>query len=720
METENSKPSLPIYRGESAQNVLPPTDESTHEVENSGQGQCPSWNDGYCPEGKNCKMHHLIDPNGKQAERLKIQEQAAAKTTIHRTIFDTTKVVFGAGCEIREVTTALESHRVLISHLPAQTTKETLADFVTFSGFNRESFCIPVLRVGGDRETQEASVIFNDICDAKVVVNTLKKRKYLGNVLKFELAPVLADDQMDLWTYDRSSYLGVTFGAPSKCAQAIYPTVGHAMEKAKALDGRCCNGRIVRVTVARKPEKQENWTYIKNSIIISNLALDTPDSDIFGFAQPFSIGTFKHRRFDVDTVLWKLEDHMRTIGGLKPGDFYFVQNEEKGTVLIRGRFDTWEKADEVYRSLQETHLGFLAPTNALFFLAFPHQYSLNIPPPQYGVQKEIFDALESQHGRDRAAHVVVTRYRSTCLIQVVGTDKKAVGVLKLKVEKIARGEVVKVWDRFFLNSQGDALFARLLRQFKAHVRPDKTRQVLRIYGSEAAVNHARREIEEQVNELAWLDHQMTIPDHCIAFFVRNGMKVLGDMFGEENVCLHTTSKPYFVSLRGGHDVDHALQQLISEVLEKPLQPPTSGRSQICPICLDVPVQPFSLACGHKYCNGCLHRRLLSTTDGKSISICCIGDGDTCKAPIPLPVIERFISPARLSQMFENSFKVYLEQRPDGFRLCSTPGCTQIYRVSKDPTVIQCPTCLIEACSCCHKSPHRGLTCDGNALKRSRK
>ena len=34
------------------------------------------------------------------------------------------------------------------------------------------------------------------------------------------------------------------------------------------------------------------------------------------------------------------------------------------------------------------------------------------------------------------------------LIRVVGTDKKAVGVLKLKVEKIARGEVVEVWDRF--------------------------------------------------------------------------------------------------------------------------------------------------------------------------------------------------------------------------------------------------------------------------------
>jgi hypothetical protein len=107
---------------------------------------------------------------------------------------------------------------------------------------------------------------------------------------------------------------------------------------------------------------------------------------------------------------------------------------------------------------------------------------------------------------------VATRYTTVCLIQVVGIDKKAVGALKLKVEKIAQGEVVGVWDRFFLNWQGEAFFGRLLRQFGAYVRPDRTKQVLRVYGSETAVNHARREIKEQMRTLAALDYQMTIED----------------------------------------------------------------------------------------------------------------------------------------------------------------------------------------------------------------
>jgi len=319
--------------------------------------------------------------------------------------------------------------------------------------------------------------------------------------------------------------------------------------------------------------------------------------------------------------------------------------------------------------------------------------------------------LESQHGRDRAAHVVATRYRTVCLIQVAGTDKKAVGALKLKVERIARGEVVEVWDRFFLDWQGEAFFGRLLQQFEAYVCPDETKQVLKVYGSEAAVDHARREIAKQMETLAALDYQITIEDRCVGFFISKGMKTLGDMFGEGNVWLHNTSKPYFVSVRGGHDAEHALQGLMDEALKKSLRPPGPDRSQTCPLCLEEPIHSFTLACQHIYCTGCLGRMLVSAADGKNIPICCIGDEGRCETPIPLPVIERFISPARLARMLENAFRVYLEQHSDEYRSCPTPDCTQIYRISTEgPGVIQCPSCLTETCSHCHKSPHRESTC----------
>ena len=652
----------------------------------------------------------------KQVIRWQMEAAQAAAKTMDRVIFDNTKVVFGAGCEIKQVITALESCRVLISNLPAGTTKEALEDFLARAGFNRETFYILVLRVSVDRGTQEAGVIFNDLRHAKTVVEVLDKKEYFDEVLKFELAPAVTAGQMDDWTYNRSSYLEVIFNAPSKRVQAIYPTVQDAIEKVKVLNGGECWGRSLHVTMARQPKPHETWTFTRNSIIISNVAVDTPDSEILRFADPFSIKSFCYRRFKVDMALRELEDHMRTVGGLKSGDFDVAQNFQKGTISVRGRFDTWEQADRVWQALQETELEFLVRDHARIFLAFPHQYSLHVPLDHYDAQKEIYDRLETQHGRDRTAHIVATRYTAVCLIQVVGVDKKAVGALKLKVEKIAQGEVVGVWDRFFLNWQGEAFFGRLLRQFKAYVRPDKTRQVLRVYGSEAAVDHARREIKEQMRTLAALDYQITIEDHCVRFFIHVGMRILGDMLGEDNVWLHTTSKPYFVSVRGDHDAEHALQKLASEASNRPLRPPVLDWSQSCPLCFEEPTQPFPLACRHIYCNGCLKHMLVSATDGKGIPICCIGDEGRCKTPVPLPVIERFISPVRLTQMLENSFRVHLEKHPNKYRFCPTPDCTQIYRVStEDSAVIQCPACLIETCSHCHKSPHRGLTCEENAL-----
>ena len=584
--------------------------------------------------------------------------------------------------------------------------------FLVRAGFNRETFRIIILRASISRGTHEASVVFDDPRDAKAVVEALDKRNYHDEVLNFELAPAVGPGQMDDFIYDRSSCLEVTFNAPSMQVQAIYPTVKDAIEKAKALNGGDCWGRTVRVLVARPPQPHEGWTYIRNSIIISNVDVDTPDSEIRDFADLWSMKTFAHKKFKVDVALRRLEAHMRAVGGLEPGDFEVVQNTRKGLITVRGRFDTWGQADKVWQSLQETDLEFLASDRAQVFLALPHQFSLHVPLEHYDAQKEIYDRLESQHGRDRTAHIVATRHRKVCLIQVVGVDEKAVGALKLKVEKIAQGEVVEVWDKFFLNWEGEAFFGRLLRQFGVYVRPDSMDQVLRVYGSETAVNLGRQEIEEQMRTLSALDCRVTIEDHCVGFFMRRGMKILGDLLGEDNVWLHATSRQYFVSARGGHDAEHALQNLVQEALKQPLYPQVKGWSQTCPLCLEESTRPYPLACQHIYCTRCLKHMLASATDGKGIPICCTGNEGLCKTPIPLPVIERFISPARLTQTLGNSFRIYLGEHPDEYRFCPTPDCTQIYRVSKeDPVVVRCPACLVKTCSHCHKSPHLELACE---------
>jgi len=232
-----------------------------------------------------------------------MKEAEAAAKTMDRTIFGNTKVVFCAGCEIKQVITALETCRVLITNLPARATRETLEDFIARAGFNREAFHVLILRMSVDRETQEASVMFKDPREPGVAIEVLAKEEYFDEVLKFELAPAVTRGRMDYWTYNRSSHLEITFNAPSMKVQAIYPTVQDTIKKVNALDGGLCGGRVVRVTVARRPEPHESWTYIKNSIVISNLAAWTSDSDIHSFAKPFSMKTFGRRSFKVDVAL---------------------------------------------------------------------------------------------------------------------------------------------------------------------------------------------------------------------------------------------------------------------------------------------------------------------------------------------------------------------------------------------------------------------------------
>jgi len=61
------EPSVPLRGGIDCQPATPSSNQtlssstsSTHRMDaNPHRLQCPAWNDGYCPEGKDCKMLHL-------------------------------------------------------------------------------------------------------------------------------------------------------------------------------------------------------------------------------------------------------------------------------------------------------------------------------------------------------------------------------------------------------------------------------------------------------------------------------------------------------------------------------------------------------------------------------------------------------------------------------------------------------------------------------------
>lgn len=69
----------------------------------------------------------------------------------------------------------------------------------------------------------------------------------------------------------------------------------------------------------------ETWRKVDPHKGFRHLAINTPDSEIYSFAEPFSAKKFGL----ADTAPQGLEDHMQSAGDSKPGDFGVTQNYRK-------------------------------------------------------------------------------------------------------------------------------------------------------------------------------------------------------------------------------------------------------------------------------------------------------------------------------------------------------------------------------------------------------
>ncbi|KZP26841.1 hypothetical protein FIBSPDRAFT_928499 [Athelia psychrophila] len=154
-----------------------------------------------------------------------------------------------------------------------------------------------------------------------------------------------------------------------------------------------------------------------------------------------------------------------------------------------------------------------------------------------------------------------------------------------------------------------------------------------------------------------------------------------------------------------------LNRLIEESLDASIIVPRTGDTgeAICPICYDVVTLPIKLGCGHAYCSACIRHFL---TSASTFPLVCMGDEDKCHAPIPIPVVQRFLPIRQFTNLLETAFITHIDHHPQDFKYCTTPDCRQVYRCTTSDTasIIHCPSCLSSVCSACHEEGHEGMTC----------
>ena len=658
----------------------------------------------------------------------KVAEEQAARAaqeaiaTIKETVLPSTKATFGAGATVQSVFTGYETCRVLVKNLPLTATRAEVVTLFTQPGFDPTKFTVHPPRESADRSHREAVVEFEDLEDGQNAVAGLDEIEFGPVQLKLLLL-ISKQGGMGKSKDLNSHTLTVTWSAPSDTIFASYPSLDEAHSKRTQLDKSIFNGRKVWTNIARKPSNLPDIYWNPATISIGGLEPGASATSIEEFCGTTSIRrpTKSTRNYDLNGAIPSLQS---MVNEAHPGDHQSITFEpnlapnEQGMVSVRVQFPTWEHAKAVRDFLDQKPLRLCEQAKLFASLPDPLHYTIFIPYYQYKAQEKLFQSLIPNQN-DRLAttrlRILATRPDRSARIELSGSDKKTIGRLKVRIEQLTVGEKLTQWDRVFYGAEGERFLEKVNNESRAYIRADKRQSSLRAFGDPSAVEKAKAMIQEEVDRLASLQFEVFLKRASVRFFMdgARGSTILKQEVGEGNVMLDVSSIPCKIVIRGGESARHCLRKLVDESLSDAIRSQHQLKDgETCPVCYDAIDQPYRLACGHAYCNGCFHHFLLTASETKRLPLSCIGDESTCNLPIPLPVIQRFLLPAQLKHLLEVSFLDHLARHPEKFRYCTTPDCPEIYSLESDSMGgnFQCRSCFASVCVSCGED-HVGFSCE---------
>lgn len=300
-------------------------------------------------------------------------------------------------------------------------------------------------------------------------------------------------------------------------------------------------------------------------------------------------------------------------------------------------------------------------------------------------------------------------------VRLSGDDVKELGFLKAEFEKIFNWEVLMIdsriaWDPYFAYCAGQGFLDEVRKgNSRVIIENDVVRRMIRLRGCTEGRNHVRRRVVGKILRLR-SQKLYTLELGAIAgiFLVRN-LNELQRKLGEENISLDAYSR--ILKVRGDKTAFQTALEMVKHVRQN-FQAPSRNHLS-CPVCFDKPTASISLPqCGHKWCRVCMANYLKTSVENRSFPLICLGDGGKCKERVPLSTARRILSTPEYNTIVEVAFTTYVQARPNEFRYCPTPDCTQVYRPSsrRDDLILQCPACLLRICPYCHVEAHDGFDC----------
>ena len=297
-------------------------------------------------------------------------------------------------------------------------------------------------------------------------------------------------------------------------------------------------------------------------------------------------------------------------------------------------------------------------------------------------------------------------------VRLVANDSKTLVRLRGELKGIVDGEIVKengqqVWDDF-LRGDGGFQFVEQLRGCNPGVRilVQLFHRCVRLIGTverrqpvAAAILAKLTSLRQDKVHTIHLDRQemgvVTSPELAAA----------QQRHGEDNI--RYDFQRHVLRVRGPNDLYEEVQQIVHAVKARHVG---DFGDDHCPVCLDPPLTPISLSCGHRWCKACLAAYLTAAADTRSFPISCLGKEGRCTELIPMRVVRDVLPPADFDALASAAFHAYVQARPGEYHYCPTPDCPQAYPTGPRNAPLSCPSCLARICSSCHVEYHEGVTC----------
>ncbi|KAF8216354.1 hypothetical protein K438DRAFT_1797083 [Mycena galopus ATCC 62051] len=588
-------------------------------------------------------------------------------------------VRFGAGANAEEVVTQFDSRRLVLSDYPLGMTHDDLVQLAKPYGVVTDA--IFSMTRGGIRANLEFAE-HAQAAKARVNLNGVT----FGEVIMHAQLDSVGSVGGNVHEPATGRQLKLSWDSPSSTAWVFYPTVGVAKAESARLDGIVYGKRKITAAYA-KPRQTHSIP-----VLLELLPPNVKSEDLHKFcvgSSSVSLNPPNYRGSQNDNIL----AYLKHFG---PVNFFEVLPTDPSHLEITGfvEFATGEAAANALQALRKTkHHDFLGKGSiSAQSVVYSKNDCSNCP------FSLIRDDLERLSGSSAHPECTIRCYDQPPRVHIYGSQAQAVAQLRKCVQDLLFGFELASWDPYFDLPSCDEALKRINEDPAFHVRRDKQRRALRIWGSR---QEAEKKITRLLKNVRTKRHCLRLDKGSMSALIKGGLQSLQDAFGASKILLDVRSQTMTVLGDIKTDVESRLKDLAVR------SSPGTGN---CCLCFSDAVEPVQLACSHTYCSDCFKLLLRPVPGLEFIIPTCVAqnEGGPCLVPVPIGAISSHLSDTDQTKLFESSLLSLVRSEPN-FRFCPS-GCPVIYQLGMAGTVYTCPDCGLELCASCADPVHSGMTC----------